>query len=245
MKFFYSAGAMGYGNGYWWHRFFNFPNFPLVTKTLTIVPKKGHKWAVLPTSFVIPGIGKSVFNKICLDNIGIYKWLLQFEKNIWKVGNRDVIVSIAGPDDDIDWMTGWLESYLIDGIELNSSCPNIKSYKNKIIPKTRHPLYLKLNHEQDPYMYDLDNISGIRLNSIPLNIGICTVGASGKIAQEKNWKFIKRYNKEGLNVAGCSFTSLDDIRRLEDMGCREIGIGSIILTNPKLVEKIGTIANII
>jgi len=31
---------------------------------------------------------------------------------------------------------------------------------------------------------------------------------------------------------------LDDIKRLEDMGCKEIGIGSIIMTNPKLVEKL-------
>jgi len=228
MKFFYQSGAMGYGNGYWWHRFFNFPKLPLVTKTLTIVPKKGHRWAILP--LLIPCIGKSVFNKVALDNIGIYNWAVLPDIN--------VIVSIAGTDYEIQIMIKLLENYSIDGIELNVSCPNVKSYKNKIIPQTEHPLYLKLNHKQDPYTYDLDKIDGIRLNSVPLNIGITTIGGSGKIAQKKNWGFIERYNKEGLNVAGCSFTSFDDIKRLEDLGCKEIGIGSIILTNPALVERI-------
>lgn len=234
MKFFYQAGAMGYGDGYWWHKIFNFPKLPLVTKTLTLKPKKGHKWAVLP-------IGKSVFNRVALDNIGICKWCEQYMKI-----NKDVIVSIAGTDDEIQLMVEWLESilgnikmddrswrgFLIDGVELNFSCPNVKSYKNKIIPKTELPLYLKLNHRQSPYTYDLDKIEGIRLNSIPLRF----CGGSGKIAQKKNWKFIERY--KGLNVAGCSFTSFDDIKKLEDLGCEEIGIGSIILTNPALVEEI-------
>ena len=241
MKFFYQSGAMGYGNGYWWHRFFNFPKLPLVTKTLTIVPKKGHRWAILP--LLIPCIGKSVFNKVALDNIGIRKWCEQYLKI-----NKDVIVSIAGTDDEIQLMVEWLESilgnikiddrawneFLIDGIELNFSCPNVKSYKNKIIPKTELPLYLKLNYKQNPFHYDLDRIDGIRLNSIPLRF--CS--GSGKIAQKKNWGFIERYNKYEMNIAGCSFTSYDDIKRLEDMGCKEIGIGSIILTNPALVERI-------
>lgn len=228
---------MGYGSGYWWHKFFTLPKLPLVTKTLTIVPKKGHKWAILP-------IGRSVFNNVALDNIGIYEWCEQYLKI-----NKDVIVSIAGTDDEIQLMVEWLESilgnikmddrpwqgFLIDGVELNFSCPNIKSYKNKTIPKTELPLYLKLNCEQNPFHYDLDRIDGIRLNSIPLKF----CGGSGKIAQKKNWKFIEMYNKYEMNVAGCSFTSFDDIKRLEDLGCKEIGIGSIILTNPFLVEKIG------
>lgn len=236
MKFFYSAGAMGYGKGYWWHRFFDFPKLPLVTKTLTIVPKKGHRWAILPSTFILPGIGKSVFNKVALDNIGIYYWAV--------LPNINVIVSLAGPDEDIDLMVRWLKNYSIDGIELNYSCSNVKSYNNKLIPKTEHPLYLKLNHLQDPYAYDLDRINGIRVNSVPLNIGITTISVSGKMAQKKNWEFIEKYNKEGLNVAGCSFTSVDDIKRLEDMGCKEIGIGAIMLIKPSLVERIDYLGNI-
>ena len=96
----------------------------------------------------------------------------------------------------------------------------------------KHPIYLKLSYNQDPYDYDLTDVVGIRLNSVPWFIG----GLSGKAAQEKNWSFIKRYKE--LNVAGCSFTSMDDIKKLEDMGCKEIGIGSTILTNPKLIDTL-------
>ena len=114
------------------------------------------------------------------------------------------------------------------------SCPNIKSFNNKKVPKTKYPLYLKLNCLQDPYEYNLDNIEGIRLNSIPTIFG----GLSGEAAKEKNWKWIKRYIKEGLNIAGCSFSDMIDILELNQMGCKEIGIGSTILTNPILIESL-------
>lgn len=223
MNFFYSAGSIKYGEGYFFHRFYDFPNLPFVTKTLTLEPKKGNKWAILP-------IGKSVFNKVALNNIGFFNWEREYS------GNKNATVSIAGTDENIRIMMYVIEYFTdIDSIEINYSCPNVKSFNNKIIPKIQCKLYLKLNHTQNPYNYDLDKIEGIRLNSIPL--GFC--GGSGKIAQKKNWSFIERYNKENLNVAGCSFTSLNDIKRLEDLGCTETGIGSIMLTNPKLVQKLG------
>jgi len=225
VKFFYSAGAMGYGNGYFFHRFFNFPKLPYVTKTLTYAPKRGNKWAVLP-------IGRSVLNRVALDNIGISRWIKEYFTE-----STTTIVSLAGTTEEIAVMVVRLlfGAGNMAGIELNFSCPNVKPYNNKRIPYVNTKVYLKLNYTQNPYDYDIDRVDGIRLNSIPL--GFC--GGSGKIAQKRNWEFIKRYNKEGLNVAGCSFTSFDDIKRLEDMGCQEIGIGSVMLTNPKLVERIG------
>ena len=72
MKFFYSAGVMSYGEGYWWHRFFNFPKLPFVTKTLTLNPKKGNKYLILP-------VFNSVFNKVSLDNIGIYNFIKKYK----------------------------------------------------------------------------------------------------------------------------------------------------------------------
>jgi len=122
------------------------------------------------------------------------------------------------------------------GLELNYSCPNVDT-RNGYVPlvtkKVDFPVYLKLRYDDDPYTYDLSNITGIRLNSVPFMYG----GVSGKMAQKKNWSFIRRYGK-GLNVAGCSFTCEDDIKKLEDMGCTEIGIGSTILTNPRLIERL-------
>lgn len=228
VKFFYSAGAMGYyGEGYFWHKFFNFPKLPLVTKTLTILGKSGLPYAVFP-------IGNSVYNKVRLHNIGITKWLNTTPKKYYK----DLTVSMAGSDTFIESMCMMLDNIAdIKAIELNFSCPNVKEYLNQKLPSfTTKKIYLKLNCNQDPYDYNLDRISGIRLNSIK-KYGM---GASGKVAQKDNWAFIKRFNKEGLNVAGCSFSSMDDIKRLKDLGCREIGIGSTIITNPGLIQKLGT-----
>lgn len=224
MKFFYSAGVMSYGEGYWWHRFFNFPKLSFVTKTLTLNPKKGNKYLILP-------VFNSVFNKVSLDNIGIYNFIKKY-----KISNIHRTISIAGTDKHIRHLIDLIDYFLPkkDSIELNYSCPNVKSFNNTWVPRSHRKIYLKLNYKQDPYLYDLSKIKGIRLNSIPL--GFC--GGSGKIAQKKNWAFIEKFNKEGLNVSGCSIQNYEDIKRLSDIGCTEIGIGSIILTRPKFVESL-------
>jgi len=224
MKFFYSAGAMSYGEGYWFHKFFDFPKLPFITKTLTLLPTKGHKYLILP-------IGSSVFNRVGLDNIGLHYFIDRYEFS--KIPRT---ISIAGSDADIKEMVGMIDYYLPeeDSIELNFSCPNIKSFKNRVIPETNRDLYLKINWTQSPYNYDRSNIKGIRFNSIPLKY----CGGSGKIAQIRNWGLIKILNGHGLNAAGCSIQNVQDIKTLEDMGCKEIGIGSIMLTNPWFVEKL-------
>ena len=225
MKYFYSAGVMGYGNGRFWHKAYNFPNFTRVTKTLTMVSKVGHPFAVIK-------VGNTVWNKVSLHNMGIWNW---YYKNY--VGEGNIIVSIAGTDPEIAFMIrSFLAHIHISGIELNFSCPNVKSFKNKRIPLSKVPLYLKLNHLQDPYEYELDKITGIRMNSVPKFFG----GVSGKMAQEYNWPLIEKFNKEGLNVAGCSCNTVEDLKRMEDIGCKEVGLGSIVLTNPHLVETLSS-----
>lgn len=225
MKFFYSAAVMGYGDGRRWHRKYNFPKLSRVTKSLTILPKIGFPFAVVV-------VGNSVWNRVSLHNVGFFEWLDKYSDH---EDFGKIIVSLAGHDHQIDYMVEMLEDYSdIGGIELNLSCPNVRRFENKKIPKSKHDLYLKLRYDMDPFSYNLDRVCGIRLNSVPLLFG----GGSGKVAQEKNWTFIKKFNKEGLNVAGCSLVSIEDITKLCDMGCKEVGLGSVVLTNPKLVEKI-------
>lgn len=220
MKYFYSAAVMGYGDGKWWHKYYDFPFFPRVTKTLTIYPIYGNPLAVVR-------LGSSVYNRIGLCNISFGNWIPRYYP---KVSGHDVTVSLAGTDKDIELMIGYIEKHTnITSIELNYSCPNVKSFNNRTVPYTNLNVYLKLNYKMDPYQFNLSRVRGIRLNSIPLKI----CGGSGKVAKEKNWSFIEKYKE--LNVAGCSFNSMDDINKLEDMGCTEIGIGSTILTNPKLI----------
>lgn len=230
MEFFYSASTMGYGIGYRWHKKYNFPSFPRVTRTLTLKKKRGIPFAILKFS-------DNVWNKVSLHNIGFWSWMLEYVL-FTQYNLSNVIASLAGTDEEIELMINYIEPIMfkIKGIELNFSCPNVKSFNNKKIPKTKYPLYLKLNYNQDPYEYDLDNITGIRMNSVP---GRYCGAWSGKKAQKYNWPKIKMYNYQGLNVAGCSITSIDDIKYLKEYcGCKEIGIGSIILTNPKFVEKL-------
>ncbi len=225
MRFFYSAGVKGYGlKNRIMHHCYNFPTLPAVTKTLTLNKKIGIPFAILK-------FGETVWNKVSLHNCGFYDWCLKYyNRNLF----QNVIVSIAGPDVDIDIMMHYLNTAEIKGIELNFSCPNVKSYNNICTPVTPHNLYLKLNHTQDPYKYDLDRIKGIRVNSIPTIFG----GLSGKSAQKKNWEFIEKFNKEGLNVAGASCLNFDDFKRMADIGCKEIGLGTITLINPKIIEHI-------
>lgn len=230
MKYFYSAAVMGYGEGRHWHKYYNFPKIPIITKTLTLDSKIGIPFAVIKN-------GNSVWNRVGLHNIGFLEWFKKYYLK-WNDDHRKkTIVSIAGKDWEIESMVGIFEAvcdYNIGGIEINVSCPNVKSFHNFKIPETDIPVYLKLNHLQDPYDYDLTNIKGIRVNSVPKYFG----GISGKAAQKYNWAFIKKFNSEGLNVAGSSITCNDDIKHLEDMGCKEIGIGSIILTNRSIVEAL-------
>lgn len=232
MKFFYQASAMGFGSGWWWHKYVKpFPRFPIVTKTITMHPRKGWPWAVL----FLPYLSKSTWNKVRLHNPG-FEWWCDYG-----IQDLNTILSLHGTDEEIQLMADEINmnmfSYSIGGIELNFSCPNVKNENNKKLPETDYPLYLKLNYKQNPYDYGYDikeRIERIHVNALPTFFG----GISGRLAQKKNWSFIYRYLDHGFNVAGCSWTSMNDIKRLEDMGCTHVGIASQMLTNPNLVRQL-------
>jgi dihydroorotate dehydrogenase len=231
MEYFYSAGAMSYGNGYFWHKFYNFPKLDYVTKSLTLASRFGNPFAISYIPFK-----KSIWNKNGLRNKGFFEYFFRYGFH----RNR-AIISISGMDEEIRVMVNFLEKmysqwkyFFIKGIELNYSCPNIECNNNKYIPKSSFPLYLKLSYNMDPYKYDLTNIKEIRVNSVPVRYG----AISGKIAQKYNWPFIEKFNKEGIKVAGCSAVEEDDFKRLEDIGCTNIGLGSIMLINPKVIENL-------
>jgi hypothetical protein len=177
-------------------------------------------------------LGLSLYNKYGLHNIGFVEWL----KTYGLSADKNVIVSIAGDDCEIEKMVDTLESTNIGGVELNYSCPSVHSFSNTKIPKTSKSIYLKLNFKQNPLNYDLTNVKEIRLNSVPVKyIG---GGLSGKLAQKENWSAIERWVKMDINVAGCSAISRDDIKQLEDLRCTSIGLGSIMLINPWLVKEL-------
>ena len=222
VKYLYAAGAMGFGKGYVWHRLFKFPKFDSITKTITLKSKIGNPFAIIY-------LGHSVYNRIGLHNIGIRKWIKDYY-------DPNLILSIAGTDDEIEKIIEILDDRPLKGLELNFSCPNVKNFENKKIPKTKYKLFLKLSYKQDPYKYELDQIKRISLNSVPRFCG----GISGRLAKKYNWGFIKRY--KDLPISGCSFSSMDDIKALEEyFGCKEIVIGSSMLTKPFLIENLDQI----
>jgi hypothetical protein len=209
---------MGYGKGRFWHKFYKFPKFNYVTKTLTLKPKIGYP-------FLIFKYKKSVFNHVALHNIGLGNWLRYYY-------DENAIVSISGTDEELEIMVNELDNYKLNGIEFNFTCPNVCNIMTSI-PKTKHISYLKLNCFSNIDKYDISDIKAIRLNSKPCLFG----GGSGEYAQKDNWNFIKKYIND-IPISGCSFVTLDDIKRLEDFGCKDIGIGSFILIEPKLVESL-------
>ena len=125
MKFYYSASVMGYGNGRHWHKYYNFPKLPLVTKTLTIKPKIGLPFAIIKKN-------NSIWNRVSMHNIGFYNWAIKYYLNWPKDMQENTILSIAGTDQEIKKMIDFFKFLPIKGIELNFSCPNIKSFENLV-----------------------------------------------------------------------------------------------------------------
>lgn len=234
MDFIYAAGAKGfYGEGYFYHRFFDFPDFPFVTKTITFNPKRGCPFCVLM-------VGKSVINRIKLYNKGFQHWCANYAR---KCGSHNTISIYPESENELDLMIYFLKYRVFPTkpvkVEVNLSCPNIGNVKNiSITPISDIDIWLKLRYDQNPFDYISSpyHIKGIRLNAVPSIMG----GISGERAKEKNWSFIERYSKL-FNVSGCSWNSEDDLKYLKDMGCKEISIGSVMLTNPHLVEKLNSI----
>jgi hypothetical protein len=214
---------MGFGDGWFWHRAFGFkfPQFPIITKTVTLNRKIGLPFAVIR-------FGDTVINRISHHNPGLKVFIARYLRS-------DLIVSVAGTDDEIEEMVSILDDYDISGIQLSFSCPNVCDLNNKRIPKSRHKIYLKLNHTQDPQKYDLSSICAITVNTVPSRLG----AISGKYAQKYNWPFIKRLIAEGVDVVGGSFITIDDVSYLEEYcGCQTVGIGSVMLVNPSLIQAL-------
>ncbi len=231
IDFIYQAGSMGYyGEGYFWHRYVKLPEYPIITKTVTLNPIKGN-----PFKFVFdPFISKSVWNKVGLHNYGFKKTIDFLEKN----EHSNLIISVAGTDEELEEMISKLQKYDIKGIEINLSCPNYK-INTQSIPYSDIPLYLKLSCDMNPFDYNLENVKYINLNSIKLKFG----GAlSGRLIQPYNWGFIKEYKnklkEKNIKIIGTSWINFSDICYLYDLGVNIFGICSVILVNPGILFKL-------
>jgi len=244
LKYFYSSASMGFhGEGYFWHKpfqkvFRDFPDYPIVTKSITLNPKRGTPWNIARLPFL-----QSTWNKIGLHNNG-FEWWCETYRSLKFSGmmKKKLIPSLYGTFDEVQQMVDGLykRNFQFDLVEINLSCPNVKLHSEQRLPSSPFPFSLKLRHDATPFNYKLDNVKRITLNSVPSGT-IFKGGISGKLAQKYNWKFIENYRDEmnhlNISIAGCSITSLKDILFLKKIGCTEIGLGSILLIDPWLVLK--------
>jgi dihydroorotate dehydrogenase (NAD+) catalytic subunit len=127
----WAGGDEGHGlaRGWKWPWSKLWPNIPVVTKTLTRLPRKGNLTFWRPWRCVRPIPGSrwgGLINAVGLTNPGLEGWIGRYHP---KVQERPypVFVSIqADTPSEATWMTSLLDLSCagIAGIELNLSCPN-------------------------------------------------------------------------------------------------------------------------
>ncbi len=115
-----ASGTFGYCDEYC--DFFDVSTLgAIITKALTLEPREGNYWRrIMETK-------SSMINSIGLENMGIYSFL---EKILPKLYSKNIcfILNIAGKTkEEYVEMSKICEENKISAIELNVSCPNVKS----------------------------------------------------------------------------------------------------------------------
>jgi dihydroorotate dehydrogenase (NAD+) catalytic subunit len=251
-----ASGALGFGGRGWfweqplrWIKLFDPTLFTVVTKTVTLNPKRGQN-LLRAVRFISGG----VVNTLGLGNPGI-------ETLIKKIKATNLIISIAGNNQELVEMIQKLnELNLIKGIELNVSCPNLKydiTTPQSIInlieacelasKNSRHPLILKISPAQ-PYILIAQavremGIEAFSINSTPWNKihpnqkspleKLGGGGVSGKPTQSLVLKMIRElHHHSPIPIIGSGVWDYGDIFTLLNAGASAVSFGSIFLRYP-------------
>jgi dihydroorotate dehydrogenase (NAD+) catalytic subunit len=115
-----ASGTCGYGSEL--GNFYGVKDIgAIVTKAITLSPKSGNDWQRI---FEVPG---GLINSIGLENIGIEKFLSE-KLPLLRAENIEFIVNIAGSNEEEYLKLAEIcDKNSIGAIELNLSCPNVKS----------------------------------------------------------------------------------------------------------------------
>ena len=115
-----ASGTYGYNDEY--NEFIDVSNLgAIVTKAISLYPRSGNK------NIRIAETKAGMINSIGLENIGIEKFLTD-KLPVLKEKNIDFIVNIAGSSiNEYIELSKICEANKIKAIELNVSCPNVKS----------------------------------------------------------------------------------------------------------------------
>ena len=263
IQFFASSGALGFdGKGWPWERllpkkYFDPSLFCVVLKTVTIYEGRGNgffPWIKIRPIFRkrrlvgwvnalgLPGPPFGDFTECYLSD-------LNFEK-------RNIVVSIAGSDEELCYMALNLDRFDIRAIEINASCPSagrdlkenakeaVKTCR-KVTLHTRHDLILKISYAQDFVRMAGDAeglVRAVSFNSVPWNTIFPNKkspfakfgggGVSGKIV---------RWFYEDMAAKIIRFTDMpvimpvwdyEDIKINEEMGASAHSFGSVFIASP-------------
>jgi len=236
--------------------------FTIVTKTLTLKPRRGNLRWYKPWSCVklLPGGG--ALNKIGLTNAGFDWWCETVAPKVAKSGLK-IVVSISGDWEELMEMAHLLDDFPnLAGIEVNPSCPNtshgvlttedVIRGAVKSAQCTSHPFILKLSAAQDylAIARELRNypfIQAISLNSVPWKKlypntpspfdslpGDGGGGVSGKPAQELNWKAVRELAQAvpSIPVIAPSIMEYGDLAKVDALGAKAYSFGAIHLRTP-------------
>ncbi len=262
-EFMVASGALAFDGGGWpWEQPLRCMGllkpelFTVVTKTLTLEPRKGNlRWS-RPLGVVKPMRG-GVINSIGLTNPGIDWWCEKIGPKVAQLP-WDLMVSLeADVASDVITMLNKLKGLPLKGIELNLSCPNTihegsrqTDYMIQVCHQAKEqsewPLIAKLSVDHD-YLTMAQEISGaveaVSINSVPWKLAFPEKssplakfgggGVSGKLAQQWTWKATEQIASQNtVPVIGPSVWDYEDIERIFGMGAGAVSFGSVFVCHP-------------
>ena len=271
------SGALAYDGRGWpwewpfrWCKLLRPEELTVVTKTLTLMPRKGNLrwWCPWRCVRLIPN---GVVNAVGLTNPGLDYWLRKYYP-IAKKKKYPLAVSLEARNfEELYVMAKKLNDCNLAYIEVNASCPNselssLPIYDGLVTVKRiiNHPVVFKLSYVQamNRSLIDrLGRISGIEalhlINTVPwddvypnkispLAYGLKVKGGvSGKDAKAfaiKAIKYAKQFTKLPI-IGGNGIMSYGDVLDFQAAGATAFSIGSLFLRNPILPNKIIEIYN--
>jgi dihydroorotate dehydrogenase len=256
------SGTFAYdGKGWFWEKtliatgLINPKQFTVVTKTLTMEPRKGNLHWYKPWD-CMRFIPDGVVNAVGLANPGISWWCQKIGPQV-DSSILPIIGSIQGEPHEIRGMAIMLNPCGLVGLEINVSCPNaddgILEDPEKIITScktvaynSRYPIILKLSvvHDIETIVPAVqDYVQAFSINSVPWNIAfpgqesplvhLGGGGVSGKAAQKANWELVRRISQlTSVPIIAPDIWEYKDIHQAMMCGAKACSFGSLFLRHP-------------
>ena len=254
-----ASGALAFGGRGWpwewplrWVGLLDPRQFTVVTKTLTLAPRKGNFRWYNPLACV-RFIRDGVVNAVDLTNPGLDWWC---RKAGQKVDSQKIplVVSIYAENiAELAKMCQSLNRFDLIAVKLNLSCPNaagscvfddpgfVIEFCQAAHRLSRFPIIIKISVTQayHSFLPRLENIvEAVAINSVPWDsifpgkasplARLGGGGVSGKAAQRFTWSAVNNIaRKIKIPVIGPSVWEFEDLDKLRQLGASAISFGSI------------------